>query len=46
MSTAMPNRRFDFNKRSQQFIRPHNETFSIVTMRISNPDRLPTRADG
>ncbi len=25
-----PNRRFQFHKRSQFFIRPHNETFSVA----------------
>jgi hypothetical protein len=35
------NRRFKFHKRSQLFIRTHNETLSVVAMRISNPDRSP-----
>jgi hypothetical protein len=25
----------------QFFIRTHNETFSVVAMRVCNPDRLP-----
>jgi hypothetical protein len=29
------------HKRSQLFIRVHNETLSIVTVCINNPDRLP-----
>ncbi len=36
-----PNRSFKFQKSSQLFICPHNETLSVVAMRISNPDRLP-----
>jgi hypothetical protein len=35
-----PDRRFEFHKRGQLFIRMHNETLSI-TMRISNPDCSP-----
>jgi len=30
---ATPNRRFQFHKRSQQFIRAHSETLSVVAMR-------------
>ena len=37
--SARSNRRF--NKRSQLFIRAHNETLSVVAMRVSNPDRSP-----
>jgi hypothetical protein len=38
------NRRFQFNKRRQLFVRTHNETFSVVAMCISNPhSRLLTR---
>jgi hypothetical protein len=33
------NCRFQFDKRGQLFIRPHNEPLSAVAMRISNPDR-------
>jgi len=36
---ARANRKFEFNKRSQLFIRVHNETLSVVTMRVCNPDR-------
>jgi hypothetical protein len=37
-------RGFDFyglHKRGQLFIRVHNETLSVVTMRVHNPDRSP-----
>ena len=33
--------RFQFNKRSQRFIRMHNETLSVVAMCVSNPDCSP-----
>ena len=36
MSSA--NRRFQFHKRGQLFIRMHNETLSVVAMRISKSD--------
>jgi hypothetical protein len=36
-----PNRRFEFQKRSQLFIRAHNELLSVAAMRICNPDRSP-----
>jgi hypothetical protein len=29
-----PNRRFQFHKRSQLFIRVHNETLSVAAMRL------------
>jgi hypothetical protein len=32
------NRRFEFQKRRQYFIRTHNETFSVAAMRVHNPD--------
>jgi hypothetical protein len=35
------NRRFKFQKSSQLFLRTHNETLSVVAMRVSNPDRSP-----
>jgi hypothetical protein len=38
---ASANRRFKFHKRRQQFIRTHNETLSVVAMRVHNPDRSP-----
>jgi hypothetical protein len=34
------NRRFQFQKCSQYFIRPYNETLSVA-MRVNNPDRSP-----
>jgi hypothetical protein len=30
--------RFEFKKRRQLFIRSHNETLSVVAMRVNNPD--------
>jgi hypothetical protein len=39
-------RRFKFNKRSQLFIRVHNEPLSIVAMRVSNEDRSSVRIHG
>jgi hypothetical protein len=42
---AAPNRRFEFKKRSQLLIRTHNETLSVVAMRVSNPDRSVLTAD-
>jgi hypothetical protein len=33
-----PNWRFKFHKRSQLFIRTHNETLSVAAMRVCNPD--------
>jgi hypothetical protein len=38
-------RRFQFQKRSQLPIRPHNETLSVVAVRINNPDRSPAGID-
>src|SRR5882724_9815712 len=35
---ASANRRFQFHKRRQLFIRTHNETLSAIAMRVSNPD--------
>jgi hypothetical protein len=35
------NRPFQFQKRSPLLIRVHNETLSIVAMRINNPDCSP-----
>ena len=34
--TDGPNRRFEFEKRSQLFIGMHNVTFPIAAMRVSN----------
>ena len=38
---AIANLRFEFKKRGQSFMRSHNETLSVVAMRVSNPDRSP-----
>jgi hypothetical protein len=38
---ASANHRFKLNKSGQLFIRVHNETLSIVAMRVSNPDCSP-----
>jgi hypothetical protein len=38
---AIANRRFEFEKRGQLFICVHNETLSVVAVRVSNPDRSP-----
>jgi hypothetical protein len=35
---ASANRRFEFEKRTQLFIRSHNEALSVVAMCISNED--------
>jgi hypothetical protein len=32
---------FEFPKRSQLFIRPHTQTFSVAAMRVSHEDRSP-----
>ena len=34
-------RGFQFSRRRQLFIRTHNETLSVVTMRVCNPDFSP-----
>jgi hypothetical protein len=41
--TATPNRRFEFQKRRQLFIRPDNETLSVTAMCVRNPDRSLVR---
>jgi len=38
---ASANLQFEFHKRRQLFIRVHNETLSVVAMRVCNPDRSP-----
>ena len=38
---AVENRRFEFHKRRQLFIRTHNEELTVAAMRVCNPDRLP-----
>ena len=37
---ACANRRFQFKKRSQLFIRSRNETLPVVAMRVNNPKRF------
>ncbi|PYJ11715.1 MAG: hypothetical protein DME93_09265, partial [Verrucomicrobia bacterium] len=37
-STERLNCRFKFNKRAELFIRSHNETLSVVAVRVHNPD--------
>jgi hypothetical protein len=37
---ARPNRRFEFHKRSQQFIRTHDEALTVA-MCVCNPDCSP-----
>jgi hypothetical protein len=39
-------RRFQFQKRSQLFIRSHNETLSVVAMYVSDKDHLPLAIEG
>jgi hypothetical protein len=46
VNTILANRRFQFQKRSQLFIRAHNETLSVVAMRVSNPDCSSLRIHG
>jgi hypothetical protein len=38
---ASADRRLEFQKRSQLFIRSHNETLSVAAMRVNNPDCSP-----
>jgi hypothetical protein len=37
------NNGFELNKRRQLFIRTHNETLSLIAVRVSNEDRSPAR---
>jgi len=37
---AVPDRRFKFQKSSQLFIGTHNNTLTVVAMRVSNPKRF------
>jgi hypothetical protein len=34
------------DERSQHFICTHNETLSLIAVRVNNPDRSPARIDG
>jgi hypothetical protein len=43
LAPASANHRFKFQKRSQLFIRTHNETLSVVAVRVSNEDCSPVR---
>ena len=45
-NSATPNRRFEFDERSQLFIGAHNETLSVAAMRVRNPDRSPVGIHG
>jgi hypothetical protein len=45
-SRLTPNRRFKFHKRRQLLIRMHNETLSVVAMRVNNPDRSQLGING
>jgi hypothetical protein len=40
------NGRFQFHKRSQLFIRSHNETFPVVAMRVCNKNGSPVAVQG
>jgi len=44
--TASADRSFKFLKRSQLFIRTHNETLSVTAMRVNNPDCSPVAIHG
>jgi hypothetical protein len=37
---------FKFEKRSQLFISTHNETLSVIAMRVGNKDSLPIGIHG
>jgi hypothetical protein len=39
-------RRFEFHKRRQLFIRAHNETLAVAAMCVCNPDRWPVGIHG
>jgi hypothetical protein len=43
---ATTSRRFKLNERRQLFICAHNETLSVIAMRVHNPDRSPLGIDG
>jgi hypothetical protein len=44
--SSEPGRGLWLQKRRQLFISVHNETLSVVTMRINNPDRSHLRING
>jgi hypothetical protein len=41
VADLVPDRRFQFEKRSQLFIRMHNETLSVIAVRVCNKDCSP-----
>jgi hypothetical protein len=41
MAIGSASRQFEFQKRSQYFIRTHDEALSVVAVCVSNPDRSP-----
>jgi hypothetical protein len=41
VSPVSKNRRFEFHKRSQLFVRTHNEALSVIAVRVRNPDCSP-----
>jgi len=43
---ASTNGRLQFQKRSQLFIRSHDEPPSVVAVRVNNPDGLPFKIQG
>ena len=43
LSVLSPHRQFQFHKRGQLFIGPHNEPLSIAAMCVSNPSRSAVR---
>ena len=36
----------EFKKRSSLIISAHDETLSVIAVRVSNPDRVPATIDG
>jgi hypothetical protein len=44
-SARLSNRRFQFHKRRQLFIRTHNETLSVVAVRVSDKEGSPARVN-
>jgi hypothetical protein len=43
---ARPSRRFQFDKRSQLFIRTHNEAFPVIAMRVTIQIVRPSESNG
>jgi hypothetical protein len=43
---ASANLQFEFHKRSELFIGTHDETLSIIAIRVSNPDCSPVTIHG